>query len=64
MNAHRCACCVISHALFRLIFNQNGRVQNQYFRDTNRVSNNVDPDQDQRIVGFGLVQTVYKGYQR
>ena len=48
--------------LFRLEFTQNGRFsQKQSLRDTIRVSNSLDPDQDQCIV---MVQTVYKGYQQ
>ena len=40
--------------LFLLIFTKNERFQKQSFRDTIRVSNSLDPDQDQQIVGSGF----------
>ena len=52
----------ISHALFRLILPKIIVFKNNLVVIPCIVSNNFDPDQEQRIVGYGFVQTVFTGY--
>ena len=58
------ACWVILHAFLssadfvQLIFPRN------FFRNTNRVPNSLDPDQAHKMSGLIWVQNVFKGYQQ
>ena len=45
-------------------YQQTSKVSKTTFRNTIRVSNSLDPDQDRHSVGPDLVQTVCKSYQR